>query len=66
MDPAQVKKLQSIYGHVDDVDLFVGGFLERDSGDSPLIVGTVFKCIIGDTFARCTLTHRSLTIHNYI
>ena len=56
MDPAQVKKLQSIYGHVDDVDLFVGGFLERDSGDSPLIVGTVFKCIIGDTFAR--LTHR--------
>ena len=47
-----VKKLKRIYNHVDDVDLYVGGFLEKRHNDSPLKVGPTFKCIIGDTFAR--------------
>ena len=46
----QVKKLSEIYLDVDDVDLFVGGFLEAPDGDS--ILGPTFRCIIGDTFAR--------------
>ena len=47
-----VRKLKENYRHVDDVDLYVGGFLEGRHGDSPLKVGPTFKCIIGDTFAR--------------
>lgn len=47
-----VRKLREIYGHIDDVDLYVGGFLEGRHTDSPLQVGPTFKCIIGDTFAR--------------
>ena len=39
-----------IYTHVDDIDLFVGGFLEPKVDDA--LVGAVFRCIIGDTFAR--------------
>ena len=33
-----------------ELDLFVGGFLEKPHEDS--LVGPVFKCIIGDQFAR--------------
>ena len=39
-----------MYKSVDDVDLFVGGILEQHHQDS--LVGDVFKCIIGDQFAR--------------
>ena len=39
-----------VYRHVDDIDLYVGGFLEKAHEDS--ILGPVFKCIIGDQFAR--------------
>ena len=39
-----------MYRSIDDVDLFVGGFLEQAHQDS--LVGPVFKCIIGDQFAR--------------
>ena len=35
---------------MDDIDLFVGGFLEPKFDDA--LVGPVFRCIIGDTFAR--------------
>ena len=52
IDKDNVSKLKQVYNHVDDVDLFVGGFLEGRHGDSPLKVGPTFKCIIGDTFAR--------------
>ena len=46
-----VKNLNNnLYKHVDDVDLFVGGFLEKPQSDS--ILGSVFKCIVGDTFLR--------------
>merc|ERR1719323_1681708 len=50
MDPENVRQLQSVYRHVDDIDLYVGGFLEKAHEDS--ILGPVFKCIIGDQFAR--------------
>merc|ERR1712038_2142672 len=53
-----VKKLKRIYNHVDDVDLYVGGFLEKRHNDSPLKVGPTFKCIIGDTFARLKMGDR--------
>ena len=50
MDPEHIEQLRSIYRHVDDIDLYVGGFLEAAHEDS--ILGPVFKCIIGDQFAR--------------
>jgi len=46
----RVRKLRSVYSSVDDVDLFVGGFMEVAKGDA--IVGPTFKCILGDQFAR--------------
>jgi len=50
MDASTIEKLKSVYRSVDDIDLYVGGFLEAAHGDS--ILGPVFKCIIGDQFAR--------------
>merc|ERR1712115_341386 len=50
MSAEQVAQLESVYKHVDDIDLYVGGFLEAAHGGS--ILGPVFKCIIGDQFAR--------------
>jgi len=45
-----VTRLKAVYSSPADVDLFVGGFLE--SGHEDALVGPVFKCIIGDQFAR--------------
>jgi peroxidase len=45
-----VTRLKAIYRNPEDVDLFVGGFLEAAHEDA--LVGSVFKCIIGDQFAR--------------
>merc|ERR1712107_522600 len=50
MDAKHIAKLKTVYRHVDDIDLYVGGFLEAAHEDS--ILGLVFKCIIGDQFAR--------------
>jgi len=53
------KKLEDEYDHVDDVDLFAGGFMEQSGGECGGsgftqcgILGPVFRCIVGDTFAR--------------
>ena len=51
-----VERLKSLYSDVDDIDLYVGGFLERRHTDS--ILGPVFKCIIADTFARLKIGDR--------
>ena len=48
--PAHIEQLRRTYRSIDDIDLFVGGFLEAQHEDS--LVGPVFKCIIGDQFAR--------------
>jgi len=50
MEPRHIEKLKEVYRNVDDIDLYVGGFLEAAHEDS--ILGPVFKCIIGDQFAR--------------
>ena len=54
--PEYVEKLKKLYEHVDDIDLFVGGFLEKKHKDS--LIGPAFKSIIGDTFARLKLGDR--------
>ena len=51
-----VARLRRLYAHVDDVDLFVGGILERHRGGG--ILGPTFRCIVGDTFARLKLGDR--------
>jgi len=48
--PANIEQMKRVYKNVDDIDLYVGGFLEVAHEDS--ILGPVFKCIIGDQFAR--------------
>merc|ERR1712121_234864 len=50
MDAKHIEQLKSVYRQVADIDLYVGGFLEAAHEDS--ILGPVFKCIIGDQFAR--------------
>merc|ERR1712066_116521 len=50
MEPRHIEELKRVYRNVDDIDLYVGGFLEAAHEDS--ILGPVFKCIIGDQFAR--------------
>merc|ERR1712203_1271182 len=50
IEPRHIEKMRRIYKSVDDIDLYLGGFLEAAHEDS--ILGPVFKCIIGDQFAR--------------
>jgi len=50
MFPTDIESLRSTYRGIGDIDLFVGGSLEQPHEDS--LVGPVFKCIIGDQFAR--------------
>merc|ERR1719512_527595 len=50
IEPKHIEQLRRVYKHVDGIDLYVGGFLEAAHEDS--ILGPVFKCIIGDQFAR--------------
>ena len=45
-----IENLKKVYKHVDDVDLFVGGFLEIPSEDA--FIGHTFKVLIVDTFLR--------------
>ena len=41
---------------VDDVDLFVGGFMEKPPPGG--IIGPTFRCIMTDQFARLRFTDR--------
>merc|ERR1711988_369244 len=50
IEPRHIEELKRMYKSIDDIDLYVGGFLEAEHEDS--ILGPVFKCIIGDQFAR--------------
>ncbi|ESP01483.1 hypothetical protein LOTGIDRAFT_172652 [Lottia gigantea] len=45
---AQFNRLQMVYSHVDDVDLYIGGLSEDPVTDG--IVGPTFACIIGQQF----------------
>ncbi|XP_050707361.1 peroxidase-like protein 3 isoform X4 [Eriocheir sinensis] len=46
--PENIKKLQGIYKHVDDVDLFTGGLAEKPNCGA--LVGPTFGCLIGRQF----------------
>ncbi|XP_075222518.1 salivary peroxidase/catechol oxidase-like [Lycorma delicatula] len=50
MDGQSIQKLQSIYGSVDEIDLFIGGVAEKPK--SGAILGPTFVCLVGDQFAR--------------
>ncbi|CAL4129857.1 unnamed protein product, partial [Meganyctiphanes norvegica] len=50
MLPYTVQQIQKLYASVDDIDLFVGGMLEKPVLDG--ILGPTFLCIVGDQFAR--------------
>jgi hypothetical protein len=45
-----IRRFQSIYASVDDIDLFVGGVSEFPVEDA--VLGPTFLCIIGDQFTR--------------
>merc|ERR1719427_2156193 len=50
MESDNIDKLQKIYQNIEDIDIFVGGFMETNEFGS--LLGPVFKCIIGDQFTR--------------
>ncbi|XP_047502342.1 peroxidase-like [Penaeus chinensis] len=56
MDPSVINQLRSLYLHVDDIDLFIGGIAEKPSAGS--LLGHTFLCIVGDQFARLRLGDR--------
>lgn len=43
-------QLKEVYAHVDDVDLYVGGYMEDLLPGT--LVGPVFQCIIAEQFRR--------------
>ena len=51
-----VERLQLIYQHVDDVDLFIGGLSESPVAGG--LVGPTFQCLIGDQFKRTMIGDR--------
>ena len=53
---SDVRRLETHYADVDDIDLFVAGVLEKPHQDA--LVGPAFKCIIGDQFIRCKYPKR--------
>ncbi|KAG8226507.1 hypothetical protein J437_LFUL006897 [Ladona fulva] len=55
-----VHRLKSLYDHVDDIEFFVGGVMERRGvlGDSNALVGHTFGCVIGEQFWRWKLGDR--------
>ncbi|XP_063605468.1 peroxidase skpo-1-like [Penaeus indicus] len=56
MDLSVINQLRSLYLHVDDIDLFIGGIAEKPSAGS--LLGHTFLCIVGDQFARLRLGDR--------
>ncbi|XP_060607017.1 peroxidase-like protein 3 [Ruditapes philippinarum] len=49
-------KLQNVYSHVDDIDLFAGAMTETLLPDSS--VGPTFACLLGKQFKRLRLGDR--------
>lgn len=49
-DDKIIKKLEKLYGHPENIDLFVGGILESVLHGAR--VGPLFRCIIMDQFKR--------------
>jgi peroxidase len=49
-DQKVVDKLRKLYGHPGNIDLWVGGIVEKRMPDA--LIGPTFSCIIGDQFRR--------------
>ena len=49
-------RLQQLYGSIENLDLYIGGLLERK--DSDAMLGPTFKCLVGDQFRRIRLGDR--------
>ncbi len=52
-----VPRIQRLYSSVRDVDLFLGGVIERpesnsNSGPTKSLLGPTFRCLVGDQFKR--------------
>ncbi|GLH02037.1 Peroxidase [Gryllus bimaculatus] len=56
MKREDVEKLKRVYKHPDDIDLTVGGLLERPKPGA--LVGPTFQCLIGDQFIRWKMGDR--------
>ena len=52
-----VPRIQRLYGSVEEIDLFLGGMIERPASDGGL-VGPTFQCLVGDQFKRLKLGDR--------
>ena len=50
LEPQVVEGMRQIFGHVDDVDLYIGGVSERPTDGA--ILGPTFLCLIGDQMSR--------------
>jgi len=51
-----VPRLQRLYGRIEEVDLYIGGTIERPLEGS--LLGPTFQCIVGDQFRRLRLGDR--------
>ncbi|XP_055849338.1 peroxidase [Episyrphus balteatus] len=56
--PAEITKLKSVYEHVSNVDLIVGGISEIPANGST--VGPTFTCILGEQFSKIRQWHHNL------
>jgi len=54
--PNLVPRLQRLYGSIEEVDLYIGGTIERPLEGS--LLGPTFQCIVGDQFRRLRLGDR--------
>ncbi|XP_075976123.1 salivary peroxidase/catechol oxidase-like [Anticarsia gemmatalis] len=61
MSQDRINALQYLYECVDDIDLFVGGALERDVQGS--ILGHTFQCIVAEQFYRSRIGDRFFYDH---
>ena len=43
-------RLQRLYSDISDIDLFLGGLMERPADDG--LLGPTFQCLVGDQFKR--------------
>jgi len=48
--PELVPRLQRLYSDISDIDLFLGGLMERPADDG--LLGPTFQCLVGDQFKR--------------
>ena len=56
MSFSQVDMLRKVYSHVDDVDLYLGGLMEKPMPGS--LLGQTFSCIVADQMFRAMVGDR--------